>query len=184
MTLSIKQRKLLRRAWVVAQNSLNGLLQPLLNIAISLLVVRITSDTLWGEFVAVLIGVQLGGQIAAWGSREYLLRAFSRQPDQIRALWQDALGARLPLLLLVVVGWILYYPAHILPVLLWGIAAFWYASFDPVLIYRRWFLFALGAEVLNVGLIVSGVLISRDTLDPHRLVWLFAPGATGKGDAL
>jgi O-antigen/teichoic acid export membrane protein len=174
----IKQRKLLRRAWIVAQNSLNSLLQPLLNIAISLLVVRIASDALWGGFVAVLIGVQIGGQVAAWGSREYLLRAFSRQPDQIRTVWQDALSARLPLLALVSVGWLIAYPAHIIPVLLWGIAAFWWMSFDAVMIYRRWFLFALGVEIISTCLIVSGIVFSGVTV--NSLIWLFAIGQSVK----
>jgi hypothetical protein len=86
--------KMLRRISTVLQNSLHTLLQPVLNFTVSFIVVRRADEALWSAFVAVLIIVQLILQLAAWGNKEYLLRAYSRTPVQIRTLWQTNITTR------------------------------------------------------------------------------------------
>ena len=88
------RRKTRRRIGTVLLNSLNSLLQPVLNIAVSFIVVRRADEALWGAFVAVLIVVQLLLHVIAWGNKEYLLRAFSRTPAKIRTLWQTNITTR------------------------------------------------------------------------------------------
>jgi hypothetical protein len=89
--------KLRKRVLIVAANSANSLLVPLLSPLFSFLVIRLASVSLWGDFVKVLVVAQLAAHVAGWGNKDYLLRQFSRSPAQIAAAWQTNLFTRLGL---------------------------------------------------------------------------------------
>ncbi|MEL6823009.1 MAG: hypothetical protein AAFP70_14705, partial [Calditrichota bacterium] len=75
--------RLLKRLWLIVISSANTLVAPVLNIAVSLLVVRLSSVETWGSFVAVLIIVNLINHLLYWGNREFLLREYSKTPGSI-----------------------------------------------------------------------------------------------------
>ena len=62
-----------RRTFTIVKYAINGLALPIVNFALSFLVTRFSSVDLWGEFVEVLLIVQLGTHILYWGNKEYLL---------------------------------------------------------------------------------------------------------------
>lgn len=174
-----------RRLKIVATHSLNSLLLPVFNVLISLLVIRLTSATVWGAFIQVLIVVQLGGHIINWGNKEYLLRAFSRRPGEIAVLWQTAFFTRCLLYLpfmgvMALWGW----PADwLLLVWLWGAGLVVAQSFEVMVVYRRAFGFSLVVELVAAGLIVAGVLAWGQALTVADLLGLFAVTQVGKAAA-
>jgi O-antigen/teichoic acid export membrane protein len=168
-------RKGTRRAGTVLQSAAHQLMQPFLNIVISALVIRQTSEAVWGEFIAVLIIVQLAAHIAAWGSRDYLLRAFSEAPKQIRAQWQSSLLTRG---LLVVIGAaLLALYARSLSQAGW--LAAWLlllvitSAFDVMIVYRKAFGTAISADVLVTVVRVAVILAVGAALTASDLIVLF-----------
>jgi O-antigen/teichoic acid export membrane protein len=173
------RRKTRRRIGTILLNSLNSLLQPVLNIAISFIVVRRADEALWGAFVAVLIVVQLLLHVIAWGNKEYLLRAFSRTPAKIRRLWQTNITTRAVALLFTLPLLVLFFDQPAGALLLWMVAAFVAYSFDVVVVYQRRFLTAFFVEALSTGFVVVA-LVTADTLTVPYILWAFALGATLK----
>ncbi len=76
---------------------------PLTRIFLSLAVVRLYSEEYWGTYVQYLLIVQLSGAFINLGSRDYLVRAFSRNPEQIKEVLQASILGRLGVALVVVV---------------------------------------------------------------------------------
>jgi O-antigen/teichoic acid export membrane protein len=170
------QRKLLNRGATIIQNTFNSLLLPVFNVAVSALVVRVASAELWGAFVAVLVVVQFGAHVVAWGNKDYLLREFSRHPNQIDLPWQTGLVTRAavfaalcPLLLA------FEFPlSRLALVILWGLGLVAAQSYEVLILYRRDFTFAILTEtVAAAGLILTILLLGSD-LSVDMLIGLFA----------
>jgi O-antigen/teichoic acid export membrane protein len=171
-----------RRLKIVATHSLNGLLLPIFNVLVSLLVIRLASVAVWGAFVQVLLVVQLGTHIVYWGNKEYLLRAFSRRPGELAALWQTAVFTRWPLYLLFMAvmalwGWPL---SWLLLIWVWGAGLVVAQSVEVLVLYRRAFLFALAVELGTVILLLAGVLLRGQALSVTGLLLLFTLTQVGK----
>lgn len=175
----LRHPKYRRRVSLVVANSLNSLLVPVFGIVVSLLVVRLASVGLWGAFVDVMIWVQLGAMVVGWGNKEYLLRAFSRQPAQIAQLWQSSLVTRLVLFLPVALGLaLLGWPAGRCQLaLVWLLALVVVQSHDVVVVYRRSFVFAVMVELAATALTAGAVLARRAGLTVDGLVAIFALAA-------
>ncbi|MCL4263296.1 MAG: polysaccharide biosynthesis C-terminal domain-containing protein [Anaerolineae bacterium] len=154
--LSLKYR---RRLLTVAKNSLHSLTLPIFSIIVSYLVVKRASVELWGEFVQVMIFVQLGAHIINWGNKEYLLREFSRSPAQIATVWQSSLFTRFVLLapFCVVLAIADFSASLTLFMVLWTAALVLFQSYDVFVVYHRDFLFAMFVEV--VGLLVMAMMV-------------------------
>lgn len=167
------RRKLLRRVGVVLQNSFYSLLVPLVNIAISFLVIRLNSPALWGSFVEIMVVLHLLTHVAAWGNKEYLLREFSRSPQDIRQVWQTSLFSRL-IFYGAICGFLLLIPGASVWVLLWGLSIVLSQSFDVLIIYRRDFAFAIGTELLTISIMIVGIITQGDALSITQLLALFA----------
>lgn len=179
LKLAAKQR---RRLAVVATHSLNGLLSPVLNALISLLVIRLASVTVWGTFVQILLVVQLAAAVLNWGNKEYLLRAFSRRPGELASLWQTAFFTRWLLYLgfmgfIALWGWPLFW---LWLIWLWGAGLMVAQSFEVMVLYRRAFVFALLVELSTTLLLLAGVLALGSRLTAGELLALFALAQMGK----
>lgn len=135
LTLPRKHR---RRLQLVVANSLNQILLILFSPLLSFLVIRLSGAELWGSFVNVMIGVQLGASVVSWGNKEYLLREFSRTPAGIAREWQASATSRLPLLVGLGLLLALLYPAGLLPwLLLWAVGLFLSQSHDVLVVYKK-----------------------------------------------
>jgi O-antigen/teichoic acid export membrane protein len=167
--------KFQRRALLIIANSLNTLLLPILSPIVSLLVIRFASVDLWGEFVHVLIIVQLAAHVIAWGSKEYLLREFSFNPAHISRAWQTSLISRLalmvPLYLLVSLSGL---PSRRLAlVVLWLLGQTLYQSYDVLILYKRAFFFSVLVELGGLIALVSTIIWLRSSVDLDMLIALF-----------
>ncbi|HSN76952.1 MAG TPA: hypothetical protein VL334_17910 [Anaerolineae bacterium] len=175
-----------RRLLLIAANSLNSLLLPLVSIAVSLLVVRLASVELWGAFVSVMIVVQLGAHVIGWGNQEYLLRQFSRAPTRLGRAWQTSLLTRLLLLplfmaVIILLGW----PAQqVLLATVWTIGLVLAQSFSVLVVFRRAFLAAIAVELAATGAILVIVLLQGAALTVASLLLLFAVTSLARALAL
>jgi O-antigen/teichoic acid export membrane protein len=167
--------KLRRRLFLIVTNSISGLLVPLLNPVVSYLVVRLASIDMWGEFVSLMLVVQLGAHIAGWGNKDYLLREFSLNPARLAANWQTSLFTRLMLLLPAVPIALLTLPVpRAILVLIWTLALVLDQSFDVLIQYRKDFAYSIGVEVAGLGLLAISIFASGAAIDVDRLIALFS----------
>lgn len=153
---------------------MNNLLPTLFAPLLSLLVIRQTSATLWGTFVGVLITVQLGAHIVAWGNHEYLLRDFSRNPASIARLWQTNVQTRMMLFALVALVTALLYPEIAGWVILWGAALILHQSCAVLITYKKVFIFSAAVESIGLVAMIAAVFTWGPQITPNQLVTLFA----------
>lgn len=170
MIRSILSRRFRRRAILIAANLANGLLLPLLNPIVSLLVVRLASIDLWGEYVAVLISVQLAAHIMGWGNKDYLLREFSFTPTRLGETWRGSLFTRS--LLLLPFGLLLIWldPARALWLLAWCAVLVFDQAFEVWVTYRKDFVFSSGVELLGLILTLLGIGLASASLTVNVLM--------------
>lgn len=174
-----------RRAFTILTNSINSLLLPVFNVIVSFLVIRLASVGLWGEFVNVLIIVQLAVHIIGWGNKEYLLRAFSRNPAQIAPAWQSSLITRLALFLafIVVAGFVGLSARRLLLVILWCLGLVIYQAHDVLILYRKDFLFSIVVELAGIALLASTVAWQGHKLSLDGLLFFFTVASWLKAGA-
>lgn len=163
-----------RRAQLILSNSINQIALILFSPLLSFLVIRLASVELWGEFVQVLIVVQLGAHIAGWGNREYLLRSFSRAPATIAWEWRSSLLTRFPLLLPLWIALALLFPSMWPSLVAWSLALFFAQSYDVLVVFRKRFSTAAIVEVASLLAVLGAVVWARDSLSLGFLAALFA----------
>lgn len=173
-----------RRVGLVAANSFNNLLPMLLAPVISFLVIRQSSAALWGAFVGVMITVQLGAHVAAWGNQEYLLREFSRAPAAVTTSWQTVFRTRLPLIVGVAAVCALLYPSLAGWAVLWALALMLVQSCAVLITYKRDFVFSAGVELGTLAVTITAVWLRRDALTPVFLIQLFTLVTVAKAAVL
>ena len=165
-----------RRAAVVFSHAARTWAVPLFSLWVSLAVVRLHSDVLWGEFVHYLIWVSLTVMILNWGSGEYLLRAFSVSPGRVKSLWQANVATRTPLLLLSAGLFVGVFGLDVtsMGLLLWMAGWFVTQSLDVILIYNKKFTSGLIAEVCAFSVVLTGIFQWGEGLTAQVLVLLYA----------
>jgi len=178
----IRNPPLIRRAFLVAENSVRHLAAPATNLVVSYVVITTTSPELWGRFAVNLIVVGLCVHILAWGNKEYLLRAMSTDGSSVAALWQSSLLSRslgLPLAILVIV--VVGADRNVLPWLIgWIVLAFFYQSLDVVVLFGQRFRLAIAAEVLGLATTVSLLVARGAELDESAVVAAWVSGVMVK----
>lgn len=149
---------------------------PFFSTVLSLLVVRLTSLELWGQFVAIMIVVNLALHLLQWGSKEYLLREFSRRPRQISLTWQSNVLTRFPLFLLLSAALFLWPEGagRRLWVGLWGLGALFHQSCEALIIYRKRFWFALFVDALLSLLLCAVIVVEKQQINLDLLLGGFA----------
>ncbi len=164
-----------RRARAILTNSISSLLPPALNIAVSTLVVRAASVELWGQFVRLLIVLNFGVYIVAWGNKEFLLRAFSRTPAHIGRNWQTSLITRMLLFggLCLVLAWMDWPLVQRVWAMVWALGLVVAQSNEALIIYHKDFGFSILVEMGAMGLIAGGILALNGNLTVDKLAALF-----------
>ncbi len=168
--------RLLKRLWLIVISSANTLVAPVLNIAVSLLVVRLSAVETWGSFVAVLIIVNLINHLLYWGNREFLLREYSKTPGSIAQIWQQNISSRSVLLLpaFLVAGFLPLSSYGILAAIGWIMAALLLQSFEALVIYSRRFTTSLFIEISGLALLLFGIFALQTDISSELLTFLFA----------
>ena len=168
--------KYTRRLSLVIANGANTLLLPVLNILVSLLVIRFASVDLWGKFVYILIIVNLTNHILMWGNKDYLLKEFSKLPGDIIGKWQSCLKSR-SILLPFFIPVLLFFDFPLITkvlIFLWVFFALVYNSFDVVIVYRQKFAFSVLMEIFFLAFLLVSVIVFHYSLNIDLLLMLFA----------
>ena len=179
-------QKLRKRFGQVFQYGAVPILNPLLGVLSSFLVVRFGAIELWGRFVTALILVQLVLQVAAWGNTEFLIRAFSKNPRQLRQLWQRALFPRVGLLIPLLGCFFLLSlkPLEFLGLAVYGLMGFWCQSFESVLVFQKRFKLRLAVELGGQLLLALCLWGLRQQLDLLLIISTYALVTLIKGSVL
>ncbi|MGH2520939.1 MAG: lipopolysaccharide biosynthesis protein [Anaerolineales bacterium] len=174
----MKNSRLRRRGLAIATSALNSLALPLLSPLFSLLVIRLASVELWGEFVRVLVVVQLGAHIVVWGNKDYLLREFSLAPAHLARAWQTSLITRLSLFFvyLAVISFLGYPPLRWIWLVLLSLSLVLVQAYEVFVIYRRDFAFSIAVELIHVSVAALALpaLALRGSLTLDGLIIVFS----------
>ncbi len=166
------------RVWIIAGNGARQLIVPIANFVVSYLVISMASAELWGEFVVRLVVVMLAVHVLSWGNHEYLLRAFSRDPEALGPLWRRSLVTRGVFLLVAAAGCVALglRGGELGWTLLWLAAAFGYQSLAVVVLFTRRFGVALLAETAGLAVTAAVLLSLGSTIDVAAVVQAVALG--------
>lgn len=99
-----------RRLVPVALNGFKTFLIPAIAIVFSYIIIQSSGKELFGEFVPFLLYFHLANIVTNWGSKDFLLRSFSREPRSKVQSWQALFIARLPIVLLVIACAFVFFP--------------------------------------------------------------------------
>ena len=102
--------------------------------------------SLWGEFVEILIFVQLLSMVAGWGNRDYLLRHFSERPKDMVKCWNINISNRLLILipsLLITIVWPFSWSLRLL-IGFWILGQYISNSFQVLILYEKNFSYGWG----------------------------------------
>ncbi len=141
-------------------NGINAGITPIFSLVISLVVVRTYGPLLWGDFVQILLWLNVGAHLASFGSKEFLLRKFSNEPSQTSELFRSSIKARFPLVIAIALGFVAlpYFGLdRSLWMFLWLFFRFIYQSYDVIIIWRKKFEFSILVEA-SIGLILLLIL--------------------------
>ncbi len=154
---------------------------PITRILLSLTVVRLYSEAYWGTYVQYFLIVQLVGALINLGSKDYLVRTFSRHPERIAKVLQASIFARLSLALLVVI--LLYLvPFGKLDsgiLIAWILAQLSWQFFEALNIYLRLFWQTAVVELSLILVLIGLVLL--DTFSIQSFLWLIVASELIKG---
>lgn len=174
--MRLNSPKYAKRLSLIFANAVNTLLLPVLNISVSLLVIRFASVELWGKFVYILIIINLTNHILMWGNKDYLLKEFSRSPGSIIRKWQSCLKSR-SILLPFFIPVLFFFDFPLITkvlIFLWVFFGLVYNSFDVVIVYRQKFAFSVLMEIFVLTFLIASVIVFHDSLNIDLLLVLFA----------
>lgn len=165
------------KAWarikLMGLSGIYKLVSQFFNLLLSLAVIRLHSETLWGAYVQYLLIIQLASQILSWGSGDYLLREFSKNPQHLKRTWQIACTSRSIILLPVLTSifFIDFDTEGRILLALWIVLDFLYGLFNSVVIYLRKYQTATYIEVSG-HLIVLIPVVLKNHLTEHYFISL------------
>lgn len=167
--------KLLKRLSVVSLNTAYNLCTSAFSAILSLLVIRLCSQELWGSMVEILLWLGIAAHFLYWGNKDFLLREFSMQPMNIHIHWHNNMRARMWFFLVsLVIPFLLPIDIKLkllLPLFLG--ARFLYQSYDVIILYKRKFIVSIIFELIAFSIIAAYVCIYNGAISLNRLVAAF-----------
>ncbi|MGB1392792.1 MAG: hypothetical protein ACPG6G_00970 [Flavobacteriaceae bacterium] len=159
----------------VLLNGFRSILSPVLGILFSYAIVTFFSKELWGDFVEYLLFFLIVSLISNWGSRTFLMRAFSQNPKNIVTDWQALFMARLPVCMLCVISVFFFFEFYLaLFMIIWIVSAFVYHSFFSIIFYNREYEKMIAIEMLSFLVLLFLVYLQRENLSSFVLVQIYA----------
>lgn len=167
--------------WQRVKTGLNhtvfGLSGTVFNFAFSVIIVRHYSFALWGSFAQLMLMMTFLSQITGWGSRDFLVREFSRNNDT--RLWLTSLVSRFFIFVpLLPVFWVFgqgQEESYLF--ILWCIANFFLRSFDSAIVFERKFIEGIIIETIGFAAILISLFLLEDNLTLGALISLFMGSA-------
>ena len=163
------------RFLTIAAHAFNKLSPPAFNIVISVIIIRIFSDELWGQFIALSLISNLAIQVISWGHKEYLIKAFSQDSKNVAFLWQQTFVSRGALYLLSLPVFIFFLTLPIdlkIGLALWTFTLYIYRSFDVLVLYYRHFNLSTILEFFGYVFLILGIILLKSDFSIIDLLWL------------
>lgn len=157
-------------------SGLNAAVSPISSLVISYIVVHNYGSNLWGTFIQQLLWLNIAAHIAAFGSKEYLLRKFANNPSEYSEYWQQSFNARFNFLFLFTLLILLLKlnTETCISLIIWLLCRFIYQSYDPLIAWHRKFSVNIVCELVGGIFIVSMIFLSQKQLSSLFLMHLFS----------
>ena len=174
----LANKKINRRISLIISSLFAQFAVPISNIVVSILVVRWFSKGLWGAYVAHLLVVSLFLTVINWGSKDYLLKTFSKHPHAIAEHLMGSISGKC--LLAIVVTILLYFiplgglHKNLIIIFVW--IKMGSQFFESLNIFRRLFLPVAILESSVVLAIILGLNFIDITLERLLLFFIIADG--------
>lgn len=154
----------------------------ILNLCISLLVVNWTSFELWGEYIGIVVYINLFSQLTFWGHREPLIRRLA-QVNGEKWAWHTWLCTRVPLLLFPFFYFIGFYQcnANLTVILLSVVLQYLSSSMISLIDFNKRFKIGLIGEVLPAIFVLAYLWLLKGELSVHILLTSYASQLFIKG---
>ena len=159
----------------VLLNGFRIILSPIIGIVFSYVIVTVFSKELWGDFVEYLLFFFIVSLTSNWGSKTFLMRAFSQNPKNIVTEWQALFMARLPICVLCVISVFFFFEFHLsLFMTMWMVSAYVYHSLFPIIFYNRAYEKMIGIEITAFLVLIFLVYFQKENLSSLVLVQSYA----------
>lgn len=171
----LPRRELVVKLFTIAAHAFNKLSSSAFNIIISIIVIRIFSQELWGEFITLSLAVNLALQVISWGHKDYLIKAFSQNPSKVAALWQQTFISRFSLYVLSIPVFVLLLNISTdvkIGLIVWAFTLYIYRSFDVLILYHRNFNLSTLLESFGYSILILCIFIFKSDFSILYLLWI------------
>lgn len=161
---------------------LNASVVPVSTLIFAWIIIRNYGAVLWGEFIVTFLWMNVAAYILSFGSKEFLLRIFSREPDYILENWKQSLSGRTPLLMLFIILLFVFPVGAIRAgwITLWLVSRFIYQSYEPLNIYQENKWKTLISELLMIVFLFFLLVLKEGTLSVTEIIKIYAIAETIK----
>jgi O-antigen/teichoic acid export membrane protein len=168
--------KWFRRGLYSALSAGRSILPPAINFAVAYLVIQLSGQSSWGQFVEVLIFTSLANMFIAFGIKDYVLRQASLQPGNIGGLVKSGILVRLVLLVpFATIGFIVFPAQQAGWLSVWLVSTLVYSGLDALINFNRSYVKAISGELVFGAFLF--VYLTLKTADQTQLVMAFATAA-------
>lgn len=160
-----------KRILSIFGSSLKQAVVPALGLLFSLLITKRFSTELWGGLTQITVWVSILIHIASWGNTNYLMKLFSTEPRNVKAIWQKCFADRLPLLILLCAFVAVYLHNTLAELIIaWCVVDYVYQSYEPLINFHKRFLVTVWAEVAGTLVLFILIYLYKDNLTLPLLV--------------
>lgn len=162
------------RLFSILTNSIKQTLGQFLSLLLSLYVIHYYSKAVWGDFAATFLYISISLLVLSWGSKDFLIREFSKMPGKMMRHFYLLFNTRLLLVLFSVLITLFVFPkSQSLYIALWLIGGYVAQSLEVFWIYKRDYLQSIAIEILSF-LILLGFVYNQTTLTADNLITYYS----------
>ena len=168
MNHQVNKNHLFRKVWMrgklMGSSGFYRLIGLVFNLLLSYITIDIYNESLWGDYVQMLLIIQLTSQFLSWGSGDFILRSFSQRPNKIVETWQKACTTRSVLLIpiILILTFTDFHFEEKLFLIAWAILDFIYGLFGALIIYYRKYKIGSIIELTGHIILILGILTSNN----------------------
>ena len=157
-------------------STLKSLSPALVNVILSIIVIRYYSEDLWGKYSEQLLLINLLLMFASWSNKEYLLREFSIKPAQLKTIFWNVFFTRALFILPIILSVLIYSTESevVVPATLLLLLKFLNNSFDPLYSYYKKFLPAFIIDLITSFISLLLIYYFYLKLNLMWLCWIIA----------
>ena len=172
--MTAKYAKIAQRLKTVTQYGFGQTIVVAAQLLLSLIVIKKHNAALWGEYVELLLWVNIPAIIVYFGNKNYLLKAFSDRPAAVYQTWFTNLLSRGLLLIasILIVIWIPLFQEQLVIIIVWVLLLYYNQSFESLIIHDRDFKLSIYTELSRNTLLILSVLACTSILDLRLLILL------------